>query len=148
MEARVLVIQQSQITMKRILNISVLISIGVCTSTSINAQTPEPVNSRQEIRFYKKNKDESTQKIRFTKRKARKPGCHNFIKKIRLHRTVQFAYQQCQVFTKKECVDDSVLSFYKIKEPDLLVTELSQGYGWYPVGEHPRGQKVKSWHCE
>lgn len=134
--------------MKRLLNISLLISINACISITLNAHASEPANPRQEIRFYKKNKDESTQKIRFTKRKARKPGCHNFIKKVRLHRTVQFAYKQCQVFAQKNCVDDSVLSFYKSKEPELQITELSQGFGWYPVGDHPRGEKVKSWHCE
>jgi hypothetical protein len=103
---------------------------------------------RQDIRFYKINKDKITQKILFTTRKARKPGCHNFVKKVRLHRTVQFAYEQCHVFSKKDCVEDSIMSFHLEKEPELLTTELTQGYGWYPAGDHPRGEKVKSWSCE
>ncbi len=103
---------------------------------------------RQDIRFYKINKDEITQKLRFTNRKARKPGCHNFIKRARLHRTVQFGYKVCRVYAKKNCKDESLMSFYREKEPEFKTTELSQGYGWYPVGEHKRGEKVKSWYCE
>lgn len=108
----------------------------------------EPDSARQTIRFYKVNKDNITQKIVFTNRKARKPGCHNFIKKVRLHRTVQFAYKQCQVFAKKHCAADSIIAFYKKKAPEIKVTDLSQGFGWYPLSEHPRGEKVKSWRCE
>jgi len=103
---------------------------------------------RQDIRFYKINKDEITQKIRFTNRKARKPGCHNFIRKVRLHRTVQFGYGFCKVYSKKNCKEDSELSFFHNKEPEFKVMELSQGYGWYPFGDHKRGEKVKSWYCE
>jgi hypothetical protein len=105
-------------------------------------------SSRQDIRFYKINKDKITQKVLFTARKARKSGCHNFIKKVRLHRTVQFAYSQCQVFTQKNCAEDSIMLFHLEKEPDLHTNALTQGYGWYPVGDHPRGEKVKSWSCE
>ena len=103
---------------------------------------------RKDIRFYKINKDEITQKIKFTNRKARKPGCHNFIKKVRLHRTVQFGYKACKVYAKKNCNEESLMTFYKEKNPDFTFNELTQGYGWYPVGEHKRGAKVKYWSCE
>lgn len=104
-------------------------------------------DERQEIRFYKINKDGLTQRLRFTRKKARKPGCHNFIRKARLHRAVQFAYENCRVYAKKDCEKESIMPFYRDKEPEPT-TELTQGYGWYPVGEHERGERVKSWFCE
>ena len=130
--------------------ISIFAGIVACAfiHSSVAASVVEEKKSRQDIRFYKMNRDEGVQKIRFTRRKARNPGCHNFIKKIRLHKTVQFAYKQCQVFRKKDCNADSTVTFYTQKEPDTHTTELQQGFGWIPVGEHKRGEKVKSWFCE
>lgn len=130
---------------------SILIVFSSAVSLLPTAHAAKPNDQRQlkqEIRFYKINTDNITQKIPFTKRKARKPGCHNFIKKARLHRTVQFAYKQCHVFAEKECQADSIMTFYKEKEPALHSTRLTQGYGWYPVGDHPQGEKAKSWFCE
>jgi len=102
---------------------------------------------RQEIRFYKINKDEITQRFRFTIKKSRRAGCHNFLKRARLHKAVQFAFESCKVYSKKNCAEDSILSFYREKVPES-VTELSEGYGWLPVGEHKRGELVRSWYCE
>ncbi len=104
-------------------------------------------SDRKEIRFYKINKDEITQRLRFTRKKSRQPGCHNFLRKARLHRAVQFAYKTCRVYAKKNCAEESIMAFYRDKEPEPT-TELSQGYGWYPIGEHERGELVKSWYCE
>ena len=110
--------------------------------------SPVAAKDRQRISFYKINKDGITQSIRFTARKARKPGCHNFIRKVRLYQVVQFRYDVCHVYTSKSCAADSIMSFYREKEPETHTSNLSQGYGWHPVGEHERGEKAKSWHCE
>jgi hypothetical protein len=104
-------------------------------------------NERQSIRFYKINKDGITQALRFTASKARTPGCHKFIRKARLHRVVQFQYKVCRVYSKKGCDAESLMSFYRDKEP-TPTTELKEGFGWYPVGDHERGEKAKSWFCE
>jgi len=40
------------------------------------------------------------------------------------------------------------MAFHRDKKEEASTTELSEGYGWYPVGEHKRGEKVKSWYCE
>ncbi|MBL4671888.1 MAG: hypothetical protein JKX81_06475 [Arenicella sp.] len=104
-------------------------------------------DERQSIRFYKINKDGITQALRFTASKARAPGCHNFIRKARLHRVVQFRYKGCRVYSKKGCDAESIMSFYRDKEPSPT-TELSEGFGWRPVGDHKRGEKAKSWYCE
>jgi len=105
-------------------------------------------SERQRISFYKINKDGITQALRFTRRKARKPGCHNFIRKARLHKVVQFQYAQCQVFSQKNCSADSQMQFYRDDEPDILAKNLTSGFGWRPVGDHKRGEKAKSWHCQ
>lgn len=116
----------------------------VASGSTLAKSDPE----KQTIRFYKINKDQISQKIAFTNRKARKSGCHNFIKKVRLYKTVQFAYTSCRVYSKKECPEDAIVSFYTEKNSDLHQTDLSQGFGWRPVSEHPRGKIVKSWFCE
>lgn len=105
-------------------------------------------NDRQRISFYKINKDGITQSLRFVAAKARKPGCHNFIRKARLHRVVSYQFESCQVYSKKNCQADSIMPFYREKEPEIHTTKLSQGYGWYPVGSHKRGEKAKSWQCQ
>lgn len=111
------------------------------------ASAPSIADERQNIRFYKINKDDITQALRFTASKAHKPGCHNFIRKARLHRVVQFRYKICHVYSKKSCDSESIMSFYRDKEP-TPTTDLSEGFGWYPVGDHKRGEKAKSWFCE
>jgi len=112
-----------------------------------SVSAPSMANERQNIRFYKINKDDITQSLRFTAKKARTPGCHNFMRKARLHRVVQFQYKVCRVYSKKSCNSESLMSFYRDKEP-TPTTELSEGFGWYPVGDHERGEKAKSWFCE
>jgi hypothetical protein len=134
--------------LKFLTKIALLITVFLAPVLTLTAQASEATKPQPEIRFYKINKDGITQKVLFTKRKARKSGCHNFIKKVRLHRTVQFAYEQCQVFSKKNCITESAISFYKKKQADLLSVKLSEGFGWHPVSQHPRGVKVKSWSCE
>lgn len=105
-------------------------------------------NDRQRISFYKINKDGITQALRFTRGKARKPGCHNLIRKARLHRVVQFQYKVCHVYAKKSCNAESIMRFHQEGEPETTTTDLSEGFGWYPVGDNKRGEKAKSWHCE
>ncbi len=109
---------------------------------------PSLAKERQRISFYKINKDGITQSVRFVAAKARKPGCHNFIRKTRLHRVVSYRYERCHVYTKKNCDAESILSFHTEKEPEKATTELIEGFGWYPVGDHKRGERAKSWHCE
>ena len=138
MEARLLV----KILVKLVITLCLSTLIIVSTSTTADAKT------RQRISFYKINKDDITQALRFVRGKARKPGCHNFIRKARLHKVVQFSYQQCQVYSEKNCAADSIMQFYRDDEPEIIQSDLSEGFGWRPVGEHKRGEKAKSWNCD
>ena len=69
------------------------------------------------------------------------------MRKARLHRVVQFEYKTCHVYAKKSCDIESIVSFYRDKDAKPT-TELLEGFGWHPVGDHERGIKVKSWLCE
>jgi hypothetical protein len=126
---------------------SKVIKLACVTMVIASVSDPSMASELQNIRFYKINKDDITQSLRFTAKKARTPGCHNFIRKARLHRVVQFQYKVCRVYSKKSCDAESLMSFYRDKEP-TPATELTEGFGWYPVGDHERGEKAKSWFCE
>lgn len=125
---------------------TLLLSLWVWPSAHVFAE-PKPNSSRQEIRFYKINKDGITQRLRFTTRKSREAGCHNLLKRARLYRAMQFGYHACQVFSEKNCASDALMAFKRDKE-DESVNLLTQGYGWYPLGEHERGEIIRSWRCE
>ncbi len=139
MEARVLVINTFLKARTAISTLSVLVFLFGQNALA---------NDRQTIRLYKANKDGITQALRFTAGKARKPGCHNLRLKTRLFSAVQFGYETCHVYAKKSCNAESIMSFHTEKEPEMHTTDLSEGFSWYPVGEHKRGEKAKSWYCE
>lgn len=100
----------------------------------------------RDVRFYKVNKFLQADRIRFTKKKARQLGCHNFLKKSRVHRAVQFGYGACSLFSKKDCPLDSVIAVAR-KKDDVSTTVMAEGYGWFPQSEHPQGSKLRSWYC-
>ena len=103
-------------------------------------------SSRQDIRFYKANKFLQTDRIWFTKKRAAKPGCHNFVKKARVYKAVQFAYAACYLYSQKDCDADSILHVAREKE-ETNTTVLLEGYGWFPQSDNKRGARVKSWLC-
>jgi len=117
----------------------IAISIVCANSTSLAEQ-------RKDVRFYKVNKQEQPTRLFFTRKKGRQAGCHNFLKKARVHRVNQFGYQHCSLYTKKDCAPDSITT--AIREKDSTpITQLTQGFSWFPESEHKRGKKLKSWSC-
>ena len=133
--------------MRQRLTLSLVTSLCVATSAIALADEPEPMPLRQEMRLYKINKDGITQRLRFTTKKSRAAGCHNLMKRARLYHTMQFGFDQCRIYAGKDCAQDSLMQFKREKE-DEQVTDLTQGYSWYPIGEHERGELVRSWQCE
>lgn len=125
----------------RILVTIVLVSL-LLTTISNESRADET----RDLRLYKVNKDGIASRFWFTRGKAKNKGCQNLTKKARLHSAVQFGYPSCQIYTQKNCATNSLLSFTHkdVAEP---TTELTQGYRWYAVTEHPRGIRVKSWRC-
>lgn len=104
-------------------------------------------SERQEIRFYKANRQLQTDLIWFTRKKGRLPGCHNFLKKTRVYITKHIGFETCTLFTKKDCAEGSELTATR-KKDDSLVTKLSEGYSWQPTSDHKRGARIRSWSCE
>ena len=111
-------------------------------------QSASAVEPNQIIRFYKINSKEQAERVRFTAKKARKPGCHNFIRKVRVHRVVQIGYNSCAIYSSKNCAADSAVVATREKRAEVEETDLSQGYSWFPVDEHKRGARLKSWSCK
>lgn len=107
---------------------------------------PSDLNKRQEIRFYKANRNLQTDRIWFTKKKGRSPGCHNFLKKTRVYKVVQFGFEECILFSQKSCAAGSEIaaSHSDSEQPEVA---LSQGFAWLPESEHERGAKIRSWSC-
>ena len=120
-----------------------IISSLLCLALAQNVVAKE----RKEIRFYKMNNLQQSDRIRFTRKKARNPGCHNFLKKTRVFKAVQFGYESCTLYSKKDCAEDSVIAVTRKKE-STPISNLSQGYGWLTESEDKRGAKLRSWTCQ
>ena len=101
---------------------------------------------RRDIRFYKANKILQTDRIRFTRKKGAKLGCHNFVKKARVFKIVQFGYAACHIYSKTDCAPDSIVEIAREKD-EITSATLLEGYGWYPYSDNKRGVKLKSWSC-
>jgi len=100
----------------------------------------------QDLRLYRVNKDGIESRFWFTRGKGRKTGCHNIRKRSRLFRAVQFGYQSCRVYKKKDCSIDSEVKFTR-KDDDSPTPVLEQGYSWFAIDDHKRGPRIKSWSC-
>lgn len=118
--------------------------IGLSPFSSVEAKKEK---KRQEIRLYKVNKDGITQRLRFTKRKSKRQGCQNLILKSRVFKISHFGFKHCIVYSKKDCEEGTEMQFSHPKVDDLQTVELAQGYAWQPIGEHKRGERMKSWMC-
>ena len=140
MEARLLV---KYCPLAAILCIS---SLGVSLAENESKDIESFHHQHQDLRLYRINKDGISNRFWFTRSKAKKTGCHNLRKKSRLHRAVQFGYPVCRIYTKKHCEAGSAVTFTR-EDLDVPTSALTQGYSWFAVSEHARGEKVKSWYC-
>jgi hypothetical protein len=86
----------------------VVLSLVLILGLNIISQVE--AGARQTIRFYKVNKQIQADRIKYTKKKASKPGCHNFRKKARIFKAVQIGYSQCSVYAKKGCAGESIIT--------------------------------------
>ncbi|NNC99018.1 MAG: hypothetical protein HKN85_02430 [Gammaproteobacteria bacterium] len=109
-------------------------------------QLAAPVSPRKNIRFYKVNKQLQADRIMLTEKKASTPGCQNFLKSVRVHRVVQTGHTVCTLYTEKDCKAFSIVNVASEKDP-RNTTWLTEGIGWLPQSEQPRGVKISSWNC-
>jgi len=77
-------------------------------------------SARQTIRFYKVDRQIQADRIKFTKNKAAKPGCHNFRKKARVYKTVQIGYSGCSLYAKKGCDSESIIMVSEKDPAEIL----------------------------
>ncbi len=138
MEARVLVIRSLIFTNYRFIQVALGL---ILISSTVSAQT------RQEIRFYEANKFIQTDRVSFTSRKGKLPGCHNFLIRTRVYQANQIGYANCSLYEQKDCVSDSIVEVNRTKD-DTPVTSLSQGFSWFPIDENERGAILRSWQCD
>ena len=108
---------------------------------------PSLAKQKPQIRFYKIDKQEQTSKILFASKRGRQSDCQNFLKRKRVYQVNQFGFANCRLYAEKHCVADSVIQVTRSK--DLTPVEnLSQGFSWFPISEHKRGVKLRSWQCD
>ncbi len=109
--------------------------------------TPSLAKQKPQIRFYKANKQLQTSRIMFTAKRGRQTDCQNFLKKKRVFQVNQFGFANCRLYAKKNCVVDSQIQVTR-KKDKTPVDQLSQGFSWFPISEHKRGIKLRSWQCD
>ena len=109
-------------------------------------QFAAPVSPKKSVRFYKVNKELQGDRIMLTPKKAASPGCQNFLKSVRVHRAVQTGYTACLLYAEKDCNDDSIINVASEKDPGRTYF-LTEGVGWMPQSDEPRGVKLGSWNC-
>lgn len=103
--------------------------------------------AREEIRFYEANKFLQTDRLSFVGKKAREPGCHNFLRRNRVYQINQIGFSSCSVYSQKDCEAESLMELNRTKD-ETPVTTMSQGFSWFLIDENERGAFIRSWHCE
>jgi len=104
------------------------------------------------IRFYKINKHQQTDKLWVSKKKSQLSGCHNFKGSPRIFKIVQVGYEYCSVYQQKDCAEESLVKASH-KNIDASASKLQEGYGWLPIdrlsetNNHVQGVKLRSWKC-
>lgn len=107
---------------------------------------PDPVSPRQNVRFYKANKQLQAAKIMLSSDKAASSGCNNFLKKVRVFKALQIGFQSCSIYREADCEVPSIIPFNSEKRAHKSYL-LTEGVAWFASGENERGEDAKSWHC-
>lgn len=107
---------------------------------------PEPVSDKQSIRFYKANKQLQADRVMITADKASSLGCNNFLKKVRVFKTLQIGFQSCALYEEKDCAADSLVPANTEKQ-ERQTYILTEGQAWLAQGDDERGADVRSWYC-
>ena len=107
--------------------------------------------ARADIRFYHLNEQGQQYRSEFV-RNADKTGCHTFLKKRNVYRVAQVRFAYCEVYSERDCAEDSVLTARwigkrkKSEDKKKPVTRLTPGAMWALADR--ANVKVRSWRCE
>ena len=119
--------------------------------TALFFTVPFPADSKAEIRLYRINDKEQEKRIpgMFGNKK---PGCHNIMKTVPVHRVIVSRFKRCEVFSEKDCPAEHVLKFRWLgRKLDILgdtqvTTTITPGSKWFIAGDD--NQDARSWFCE
>lgn len=106
-----------------------------------------------DIRFYKINKHQQTDKIWVSKKKSQQSGCHNFRGKPRIFKVVQVGYDFCSLYQEKNCTENALIKASH-EGIDAFASRLQEGYGWLPslnadtTSANSNGVAIHSWKCQ
>jgi len=119
--------------MKRLL----LVLLALCVSF------PALAGRKTEFRIYKANKLKQLDRI-WLPFDGNKPGCHNMLIKLEIYRAGQIGFDQCTVYSEKDCKAGSEIEV-RWKNEGKPTTTITQGSLWFLPGE--TGSDMGSWKC-
>ena len=64
-----------------------------------------------------------------------------------MYQANQLGYESCSLYEQRDCAEDSIKQVTRTKD-QTPVTELSQGFSWFPIDHNERGAILRSWKCE
>lgn len=120
-------------------------TIIACTLTLLIIALSSPISAGSDptVRFYKINKKGQQRHLEFT-RNTDEQGCHNFLKRTKVHRVAQVRFDYCKVFTERDCAEGSeIAARWEGKEEPT--TKLTQGSLWLLADTD--NVKIRSWEC-
>jgi len=131
-------------------------ALALCLLLNSLAQATDKTDNQAQlpnnatIRFYKINRHQQTSKIKVSKNKTSKAGCHNFRGSPRVLTLVQTGFLSCSVYTEPNCPKTALIKASNSKS-DGFSSNLSQGYAWYikkQTEKDTKGVKLSSWSCK
>ena len=122
------------------------IAISFLVSAATNASN---------IRFYKLNNKKQSDRLWVSTKKAKQTGCHNFRGSPRIHSIIQVGYQQCTIYSSKNCAEESLIKATH-DDIDAFTEKLTEGHAWKTdinteltsAKANLRGVKLRSWNCQ
>ena len=106
----------------------------------------KPVSPKQNVRFYKANRQLQADRIKLVGGDTSQAGCQNTLKKTRVFKVLQIGFSFCTLYEEKDCAVASLVPVQSEKQ-QFSTHFLTEGVGWFPQGEEERGVKVGSWNC-
>ncbi len=103
------------------------------------------------VRFHKINKKDQLRRL-FKIGSMDGPGCHDFLRRRKVHKFGQFGFASCQLYSEKGCPSEHQLSALwggkKYRKADIDIKErqfdLLEGAEWFLAEGNV---VVKSWQC-
>lgn len=106
----------------------------------------EPVSAKQNIRFYKANKQLQADKISFVGDGVDATGCHNFRSKTRVFKALQIGFKSCSLYNAEDCDVSTLIPVHSEKQVHNTYL-LTEGVAWFTEDANEQGAIARSWSC-